>query len=115
MIERSFHKAARRVKNRAGQTGEVRIDGRLDYEAFKLRDDEPSVLAAEQAVRQCGGEPLRAVCNGGLDANWLTARGIPPVSLGCGQIDAHTRRERIDRAAFQRACRIGLALATGEQ
>jgi tripeptide aminopeptidase len=103
------------VKNVAGATGAVRFDGRLDYESFRLGDDEPCVLAAEMAVRRVGREPLRAVSNGGLDANWLTARGIPTVSLGCGQLGQHTLDEALDVADFHDACRIALCLATASE
>ena len=78
-----------------------------------LPDDDPSLLAAEEAIRGLGGEPFRAISNGGLDANWLTARGIPTVSLGCGQTSPHTTAERLDRAEFHRACRLALRLAMG--
>jgi tripeptide aminopeptidase len=111
-IERAFQAAARRVRNRQGVTGTVQIDGRLDYEAFRLPDDDPSVLAAEAAVRSLGGSPLRSISNGGLDANWLSARAMPTVTLGCGQINPHTPTERLDRGEFQRACQIALRLAT---
>ena len=90
----------------------MKIDGQLDYESFRLPDDEPCVLAAEAAVCRCGGEPVRATSNGGLDANWMTARGIPTVTLGCGQENVHTTAERLDLAEFRRACRIALCLAT---
>ncbi|MBN2583118.1 MAG: M20/M25/M40 family metallo-hydrolase [Planctomycetes bacterium] len=111
-IERAFVKAAHNVRNREGVHGDVRFDGRLDYEAFKLADDEPCILAAEAAIRRLGGKPVRAISDGGLDANWMTARGIPTVSLGCGQVNAHTAGERMDLGEFHRACRIALRLAT---
>jgi tripeptide aminopeptidase len=114
-IEQAFRQAALEVRNVAGVHGRVRIDGALDYEAFRLGDDEPCVAVAEAAIRRCGGEPLRAVSNGGLDANWLTARGIPTVSLGCGQENGHTASERLDLAEFRRACRTALCLATGSE
>ena len=76
-IERAFHNAAREVRNCHGQSCKVHVDGRLDYEAFRLADDDPSVATAEAAVRRVGGRPIRAISNGCLDANWLTARGIP--------------------------------------
>ncbi len=114
-IERAFAKAAREVKNVAGQCGKVTIASRLDYESFRLADDEPCVLAAEAAVAGIGRQPFRAVTNGGLDANWLTARGIPTVTLGCGQMFPHTVREQLDVAAFRSACRVGLRLATGAE
>jgi tripeptide aminopeptidase len=111
-IERAFTTAAGQVRSATGQVGKVRFDGRADYEAFRLRDDEPSVLAAERAVRAVGLEPHRAVSNGGLDANWMTAHGIPTVTLGCGQLQIHTADEKLDVAAFEHACRIALLLAT---
>ncbi len=112
-IERAFRDAAREVRNRKGACGKVQINGRLDYEAFKLDDDEPCVLEAEAAIAQLGGRPVRAICNGGLDANWMTVRGIPTVTLGSGQQNGHTVAERIDLEEFRRACQIALRLATG--
>ena len=114
-IQRAFTEAAASVRNVAGAAGRVTFDGRLDYEAFKLAADEPCVLAAEQAVLACGGQPLRFISNGGLDANWMSARGIPTVTLGCGQLDIHTTSERLDIAQFQRACRIAMRLARGAE
>jgi tripeptide aminopeptidase len=114
-IERAFQEAAQAVRNTAGQCGRVRFEGGNDYEAFKLREDEPAVLAAERAVRTVGLAPIRAVSNGGLDANWMTARGIPTVTLGCGQMNIHTTSECLDLAAFERACRIALVLATASE
>lgn len=113
-IERAFQKAARRVRSASGVRGRVDFEGRLDYEAFRLPDDEPAVLAAEAAIRSIGLEPLRAVSNGGLDANWMTAHGIPTVTLGCGQLNIHTTSEQLDLKAFQSACRVALRLATGQ-
>jgi tripeptide aminopeptidase len=111
-IETAFKQAASRVKNVTGATGSVKLASRLDYEAFKLRDDEACVTAAEAAVRSAGGQPFQVVTNGGLDANWLTARGIPTVTLGCGQQNVHTTSERLDIGQFRLACRIALRLAT---
>ena len=112
-IERAFQLAAKQVRSVAGTLGKVAIEGRLDYEAFRLADDEPCVLTAEAAIRAAGGEPYRAISNGGLDANWMTAHGLPTVTLGCGQINPHTVSERLDIKAFHRSCRVALRLATG--
>jgi tripeptide aminopeptidase len=114
-IRQAFEQAAESVRNVAGRAGRVEFDGRLDYEAFALAADEPCVLAAEAAVRAAGGEPQRAISNGGLDANWMSARGIPTVTLGCGQADIHTTSERLDIGQFQQACRIGMLLATAAE
>src|SRR5690606_11602473 len=89
-IEEAFRKAAREVTNVDGTHGEVEIERQLDYESFRLADHEACVQAAETAVRAVGGDPYRVVINGGLDANWMSARGIPTVTLGCGQMNVHT-------------------------
>jgi tripeptide aminopeptidase len=93
----------------------VDIDGRLDYESFCLKSTEPCVVAAEAAVSAVGREPELVVSNGGLDANWLSARGIPTVTLGCGQLNPHMTSEALDVAEFQAACRIALLLATAAE
>ncbi|MEZ4860354.1 MAG: M20/M25/M40 family metallo-hydrolase [Caldilineaceae bacterium] len=114
-IETAFHQAVSEVQNVAGQRGQVIIESNLQYESFVLAEDEPCVLAAEAAIRAIGHEPKRAVVNGGLDANWLTARGIPSVTMGCGQRDPHTVKETLDLDDFEGACRVALRLATGTE
>ena len=113
-IEAAFRRAVTEVTSVLRERGDVQFDGRLDYESFRLADEEPCVVAAEAAVRAVGGDPLRFVSDGGLDANWMTARGIPTVTLGCGQLFQHTTREQLDVPEFHRACRIALCLATQE-
>lgn len=112
-IERAFQRAAREVRNVCGEHGRVEIEGRLDYESFRLADDEPCVTAVERAISAVGLEPLRFISNGGLDANWMSAHGIPTATLGCGQMEIHTTSERLDLTAFDHACQIALRLAAG--
>ncbi len=89
-IESAFQRAATAVRSVNGASGRVRIDGRLDYESFRLSRDEPCVVAAAAAIEAENLTPEFAVTNGGLDANWFTAHGIPTVTLGCGQRNIHT-------------------------
>ena len=112
-IEKAFTTAAKRVKASDGRTGGVSFAGRLDYEAFRLADDEPCVAAARDAVRAIGLEPRSDISNGGLDANWMAVNGVPTVTLGCGQMEIHTTAEKLDLAAYENACRAALLLATG--
>jgi tripeptide aminopeptidase len=111
-IESAFFTAATEIRNVHDETARASFEGRLDYESFCLPTGHPCVHAAERAVRSCAGEPELTVANGGLDANWLTARGIPTVTLGCGQIGQHTADEALDVNEFRQACRIALELAT---
>lgn len=111
-ITAAFARAAAQVKNTAGKTGQASVEASPAYESFALASDEPAVVAAREAVASLGLEPQLAISNGGLDANWLSARGIPTVTLGCGQKNAHTLAEELDLAQFDAACRIALRLAT---
>jgi tripeptide aminopeptidase len=112
-IEAAFKDAAKRIKSVDGKTGKVTIVGRLDYEAFRLDDDEPCVVAAREAVTAIGLVPRLEISNGGLDANWMAANGIPTVTLGCGQMEIHTTHEKLDLDAFEAACAVALRLAVG--
>lgn len=111
-IEKAFHKAAKQVRNSAGECGSVKIEGHLDYESFALPTNSPAVELAKNAVLATGLTPEMNISNGGLDANWLTAHGIPTVTLGCGQNDIHTTAEWLDLAEFHRARKVALHLAT---
>jgi tripeptide aminopeptidase len=112
-IEAAFKRAASAVRNTAGKCGKATFEGRLDYESFRLAADEPCVAAAAAAIEAEGLTAELAITNGGLDANWLTALGIPTVTLGCGQRNIHTTSEQLDIGEFQHARRIALRLATG--
>jgi tripeptide aminopeptidase len=111
-ITKSFERAVKEVKNAKGKRGSVEITPRMDYESFKLDDNEPCVVAAEDVMTSIGLKPSRVVSNGGLDANWLSSRGLPTVSMGCGQMNIHSTEERLDIAGFNAACRVALRLAT---
>ncbi|QDS97168.1 M20/M25/M40 family metallo-hydrolase [Adhaeretor mobilis] len=111
-IEKAFQRAARKVRNTDRETGSVMFEGQIDYEAFQLAKNEPCLLAAKAAVKAEELEADLAIANGGLDANWLSARGIPTVSLGCGQNDIHTIDEWVNLDEYALACRVALRLAT---
>lgn len=111
-IEAAFKRAAKSIKNEAGASGRVEFDGRLDYEAFRLKEKEPCVLEAEAAIRELGGEPEHKIANGGLDANWMYVHGIPTVTFGAGQFNAHTVDEWMDLEEYRKACQLALRLAT---
>jgi tripeptide aminopeptidase len=114
-IEQAFRQAAREVRNDKGKCGKAEFEGRLDYEAFVLPSGEPCLQAAEAAIRALGLEPELSVSNGGLDANWMAAHGIPTVTLGSGQMNPHTTAERLDLHEFRRSLQIALLLATGAE
>lgn len=111
-IEQAFREAAQQVTNNHSHGGRIRFEASSAYESFVLPHDEPCVVEASRAVESIALEPQLVVSNGGLDANWLTARGLPTVTLGCGQRNAHMLSEQLDVNDFEAACRIALRLAT---
>lgn len=111
-IRDEFERAARSVKNAAGQSGSIRLETRLDYESYKLNKSEPCVKEAARVIRSLNQEPVFAIADGGLDANWMFAHGVPTASMGAGQENIHTVQESLNVDEFHLACRIGLRLAT---
>jgi len=111
-IEKAFHSAAKEIKSSEGRRGSVKIEGRLDYESFLVDGKCECVQLAAAAVSAAGRTPIQSISNGGLDANWLNAHGIPTVTLGCGQMNVHMTSEMLDLAAYRDACQIALRLAT---
>jgi tripeptide aminopeptidase len=112
-FRKAFDRAARSVTNDAGKRGRVHFDAELKYESFRLPDDEPCVATALAAIRAVGLKGQTRIANGGLDANWMTAHGLPTVTIGCGQRNPHTVDECLDIDDYLNACRIGLLLASG--
>ncbi|HET6327460.1 MAG TPA: M20/M25/M40 family metallo-hydrolase [Planctomycetaceae bacterium] len=108
----AFEKAAQTLKNDEGATGRIEFSVFEKYESFRIADDSPVVQTALRAIELVGLTPSIHTTNGGLDANWLTARGLPTVTLGCGQRDVHTVSESLHVPTYLDACRIALALAT---
>lgn len=112
-IEKAFRNAAKAVVSSEGKRGSVEFDGQLDYESFAIPSNSEVVEIATQAIQSLDMEPELAITNGGLDANWLNSRGLPTVSMGCGQRNQHMVTEALHIDEYLTACRIALTLATG--
>jgi tripeptide aminopeptidase len=113
-FRKAFQKAARELKNSAGKRGSVEFESSLKYESFKMNLSEPSVEAAKSVMESLEMQPVYRISNGGLDANWMTANGIPTVTMGCGQQGIHTVDEKLNVESFLQACRVAMRLATVE-
>jgi tripeptide aminopeptidase len=112
-FRKAFERAAHKLTNVEGKRGRVHFSADLRYESFKLDASEPCVEVAKKAITAIGLNAHVRIANGGLDANWLTARGLPTVTIGCGQQCPHTVDESLHIDGYLQACRIGLLLATG--
>ena len=62
------------------------------------------VKTALKAAENCGLKPQTLSNDGGMDANWIVAHGIPTVTFGAGQRQVHTSDEWIDLGDFEKAC-----------
>ena len=105
-IRHAFETAAREVRDDSGRHGTIEWTSQVDYEAFALPEDHPSVLQATHRLRQMGYDSKCEVANGGLDANWLFQHGIAAVTLGCGQAAIHTVDEHLLVDHYLAACRF---------
>lgn len=108
----AFENAARRVTNAQGKSGKVKFRAQTDYYPFRMKENLPVVKRAIEAVEAVGGTPNVRAANGGLDANWMVRHGIPTVTFGAGQNEAHTIDEWINLDEYDRACALALQLAT---
>ncbi|MEW4563496.1 M20/M25/M40 family metallo-hydrolase [Bremerella sp. JC770] len=113
-FEQAFRSAVTQVRNNSDQVASVEINGDLNYQPFAMSAEVPSVQVASDALTQLGIDPMLAIANGGLDANWLYRHGISVVSLGCGQHNQHMTSEMLDVDQFHTACEVALRIASGK-
>lgn len=108
----AFRRAAASTINIHQQCGAVTFGPGPTYEAYALPDDAPVVTKVQQAANQINLPTKLVHDDGGSDANWIVAHGIPCVTLNIGQRDVHTADEWIDLHDFERACHLVIAIAT---
>ncbi len=108
--EEVFSRAAASTTNRHGECGRVTFSTGPCYESFAIADDAPVVRLCMEAARRCGIDMETVSNDGGMDANWYNARGVPTVTLGLGMRQVHTSREWINLRDFLNACRVTMEL-----
>lgn len=106
----AFDRAAKSVTNAAGKCGRVKFRASKDYHAFAMDESAEPVRRALDAGKRLGLRTGTFIANGGLDANWLNRKGIPTVTLGAGQHNAHTVREYVDLDEYVNGCRLALEI-----
>ena len=108
----AFETAVSSLKNASGHCGTLKFDEDVRYEAFRIPDNSDCVLIAKSASESVGLKPVTQICDGGLDANWMALHGFPAVTMGCGQHEIHTVKERLFIPEYLAACKVGLTLVT---
>ena len=114
-FRKAFSRAVRAVVSSEKKRGRVHFNADLKYEAFSMDPNSACVQSALAAVKVVGLKGGIRTSNGGLDANWLDAHGLPTATLGCGQEEIHTVKERLHVGKYLQACQIGLILATANE
>lgn len=108
----AFESAVGSLSNACGQNATLKFVEDVRYEAFRIPDESDCVLIAKSASKSVGLNPVPQICDGGLDANWMAVHGFPAVTMGCGQHEIHTVKERLFIPEYLSACKVGLTLAT---
>ncbi|HVR28912.1 MAG TPA: M20/M25/M40 family metallo-hydrolase [Thermoanaerobaculia bacterium] len=108
----AFTRAAKSVTDDRGRSGAVEFRAARDYDSFRMAEDSPPVVLAIRAGVRLRLDPRTRIANGGLDANYLNAKGVPTVTLGAGQHAPHTVDEYVDVREFVGGCRLLVAIAT---
>lgn len=107
----AFRRSAQSTTNIHGQNGVVTFGPGPTYEAFALQAHEPVVQVVLKAAERCGIDAKLVSNDGGMDANWIVAHGIPAVTIGAGQRAVHTSDEWIDLEDFKKACQLMVTIA----
>jgi tripeptide aminopeptidase len=108
----AFERAAAGVTDDRGHAGAVEFKVERDYDSFLMPEDSQPVAVAMRAAAKLRLDPKTRITNGGLDANFLNAKGVPTVTLGAGQHSAHTVDEYVDLREFVNGCKLLVAIAT---
>lgn len=111
----AFEEAARSVTDHRGRCGSVEFSSERDYEPFQMGDDSPPVALALRCARKLRLRPRTVTADGGLDANYLNAKGLPTVTLGAGQHRPHTVDEYVDIHEYQRGCELLVTIASAPE
>ena len=77
---------------------EAEIETSLVHAGYRVPDDSPALLLAEEALRECGFQTERVVTGGGSDANVFRADGLDAILLANGTYANHTPDENVPRA-----------------
>jgi tripeptide aminopeptidase len=82
-------------------SSDVDVDVRRLFAGYRRTGTQPSVVAAEAALRACGYEPKRVVSGGGSDANAFEAQGFQCTNLANGTERNHESTERVSVVALE--------------
>lgn len=106
----AFERAAAEVTNHEGQGGKASFEILDQLPAYALPEDAPVCQVAAKAAQAAGLEATFEICDGGLDASFLSLH-VPTITFGAGQHDPHSIDEYIDLQEYRDGCRMAVQLA----
>ncbi len=89
---------------------EVSSEVRPSFPGYRLREGDPPVRLAAEALRRAGYTASYALSGGGADANVFNARGLACVNLANAMTQIHTPDEHIAVADLEGMVEVTLAL-----
>ncbi|WP_028022030.1 M20/M25/M40 family metallo-hydrolase [Enterovibrio calviensis] len=73
----------------------IQIESTRSYNAYRIADDNPHVVAIKAAFESIGIEPVTKPTGGGSDANVFNEKGLLTVNMSTGMAKVHTTEEFI--------------------
>ncbi|OEE67211.1 peptidase M20 [Enterovibrio norvegicus FF-33] len=73
----------------------IQIESTRSYNAYRISDDNPHVVAIKAAFEAIGIEPVTKPTGGGSDANVFNEKGLLTVNMSTGMAKVHTTEEFI--------------------
>jgi tripeptide aminopeptidase len=89
---------------------DVDVTAQRLFDGYRQPANAPGLLAAEQALRDCGYEPVRRPTGGGSDANAFQAAGLQCTNLANGTERNHEPTERVSVVALESMLDVTFAL-----
>jgi len=73
----------------------LKIDKTIEYEAFRIKEDEPFLITIQDAYKRCAINPCLTITGGGSDANIFNQNGIKAINISNGMQSVHSQDEFI--------------------
>jgi len=106
-IKSDIFRHAREITHR--RNARVRITEKKEYQAFRIKQNDPFLGFMIDTFLTCGIRPEHAITGGGSDANIFNARGIRSINISTGMQNVHSTHEYIEIDDLLKGCRVVLA------
>jgi len=106
-IKSNIFRQAKEIAHR--RNSRIRIAERKEYQAFRIKQNDPFLGFMNNVFLKCGIRPEHAITGGGSDANIFNAKGIRSINISTGMQNVHSTNEYIEVEDLVKGCRVVLA------